>query len=149
MDNHDKPALEAPKAESTNPLNPSWRNPWVIIVAAFLLLVLVGFGSVVHRVASADGSFVAKRQVIMAPGGPGMVRGDWSLPAGGSELQGVVTAVNGDKLTIAGDGKTSTVTTTSSTQYLGASSAAVNDTVGVTGTSANGVLTATQIAVNQ
>jgi hypothetical protein len=71
---------------------------------------------------------------------------------GGGERQtaliGVVTAVDGSKLTVAGNGATVVVQTDSNTSYVGAGSAKVNDTVRVIGTQSNGVWTATSIRVN-
>ncbi len=147
MDSHEKLEEPKPKPETNHPLNPSWRNPWVIICAAFLLLILLAAATAVHRVATVVAMGPTQRKITMMPGGPGVGYRQFVQP-NGSQLQGVVTVVNGDKLTIAGNGTTSTVTTTSSTQYVGASSAAVDDTVDVMGTSSNGTLTATQIVVN-
>jgi hypothetical protein len=63
-------------------------------------------------------------------------------------MQGVVTAVNGSTITVAGNGATNTVTTNSSTQYTGGSKAAVNDTIVAVGTTNNNVFTATRIIIN-
>ena len=144
MDTHDKSELPAPKAQTPSPLNPSWRNPWVIIAAAFLILVLLAGVAAVHRAATVIG-FKGPRQMAIAPGGR-MFRA--YVNPNGSNLTGVVTAINGDKLTIAGNGTTSTVSTTSSTQYVGASQVAIDDTVMISGTTASGTLTATQIVIN-
>jgi len=64
-----------------------------------------------------------------------------------SRLTGVVTAVNGSVLTVAGGGNTYTVTTNSSTQWAGGSSAAVNDTVVIEFSGSGNDLTALSIRV--
>ncbi len=60
---------------------------------------------------------------------------------------GVVTAVNGDSIVIAGNGKQTTIQTNSSTQYNNGTKPVVNDTVTVIGTTANNTTTATEIGV--
>ena len=64
------------------------------------------------------------------------------------EITGVVTEINGDKVTVVGGGTSNIVTTNSSTQYIGASSLAVNDTVSIVGQYNNNTLTATSITIN-
>jgi hypothetical protein len=65
-----------------------------------------------------------------------------------TQTQGVVTAVSGDSITVAGGGKTLTVKTTSATTYANDSKPVVNDTVVIIGTKDGSTITATQIAVN-
>lgn len=64
-------------------------------------------------------------------------------------LSGVVTALNGDSITVSGGGKQVTVKKTDSTTINGdATSVAVNDTVSVYGTTASdGTVTATRIVI--
>jgi len=64
-----------------------------------------------------------------------------------SRLTGVVTAVNGSVLTVAGGGNTYTVTTDSSTQWAGSSSATVKDTVIIEFSGSGNDLTALSIRV--
>lgn len=64
-----------------------------------------------------------------------------------TSLTGVVTAVNGDNIIVAGDGKQTTITTNSSTTYDGDVKPKVNDTVTVIGTTAGDTTTATEIGV--
>ena len=64
------------------------------------------------------------------------------------EITGVVSGINGDKVTVVGGGTSNVITTNSSTQYIGASAVAVNDTVSVVGEYNNNTLTATSITVN-
>jgi hypothetical protein len=80
-------------------------------------------------------------------GRPGMMGSKFGT-ANELRLQGVVTKVDGDTVTVAGGGKTNTVKTSSSTQYSGGSNVAVNDTVIVAGTLNNGTYDATNIVVN-
>lgn len=65
-----------------------------------------------------------------------------------SHISGVVTTVNGSTFTVAGHGTTNSVQTTSSTQFTGGDKVAVNDSVLVSGSTANGTFTATQVAIN-
>lgn len=64
-----------------------------------------------------------------------------------TQTEGVVTAVNGDSITVAGGGKTQTIKTNSSTTYANDMKPAVNDTVVVVGTKDGDTITATQISV--
>lgn len=82
----------------------------------------------------------------------GMMRGGWdsddtSTSTSSTRLSGVVTAVSGDTITVAGGGTTTKVTATSSTNYTGSSEPAkVNDSIVVFGTqNSDGSLTATSI----
>lgn len=61
--------------------------------------------------------------------------------------RGVVVAVNSDNIVIAGGGKQTTIKTNSSTVYTDSVKPAVNDTVAITGTTANSMITATEITV--
>jgi hypothetical protein len=60
---------------------------------------------------------------------------------------GVVVAVNSDNIVIAGGGKQTTILTNSSTTYTNDKKPAVNDTVRVTGTTADSKTTATNVTV--
>ncbi|MDB5183674.1 MAG: hypothetical protein JWO07_355 [Candidatus Saccharibacteria bacterium] len=89
--------------------------------------------------------------------GPGgfMGRGGMRHGGGGGTIQqsaarGVVTAVNGDTITVSGEGKQVTVTKSSSTTISGdKTDVAVNDTVVVYGTTgSDGTVSATQILVH-
>ncbi len=64
------------------------------------------------------------------------------------EITGVVTAVNGDKITVIGGGTSNQVTINSSTQYINGTSVAVNDTVDIIGQYNNNTLTATTVTIN-
>lgn len=80
------------------------------------------------------------------------MRGGWdsddtSTSTSSTRLSGVVMAVSGDTITVAGGGTTTKVTATSSTNYTGSSEPAkVNDSIVVFGTqNSDGSLTATSI----
>jgi hypothetical protein len=131
----------------------NWRNPWVVL-ASVLVLVFIVFGLISHAAVHFGPQMYTRITGTSGPAGAGMwgpegARRSVAVAPGGSQVQGVVTAIDGTKLTIAGDGTTSTVYTSSATQYIGASSAAVNDTVDVTGTTSDGTFTASSIAINQ
>jgi len=64
-----------------------------------------------------------------------------------TQTQGVVTAVSGDSIVIAGGGKTQKIMTNGSTTYTNDTKPAVNDTVVVVGTKDGDTITATQVAV--
>lgn len=65
-----------------------------------------------------------------------------------ASLQGVVTAKNGNLITVIGNGTTNNVTTNSSTQYIGGNSVAINDTVIVVGEYNNNTFIAQTIEIN-
>jgi hypothetical protein len=119
----------------------------VILLIAFAAIVVSGITSNhmrgIGRMGS-DGQFEQRM--------PAQRRGAF----GGGRMQadsdtfvsGVVTAVNGDMITVSGNGKQVTVTKNSSTVIRGtASSVAVNDTVSITGVTTNGTFTATTITI--
>lgn len=76
-----------------------------------------------------------------------------SLPVGQNttnqiEITGVVSLINGNKVTVVGGGVSNIITTNSSTQYINGSSLAVNDSVDIIGQYSNNVLTASSITIN-
>lgn len=78
-------------------------------------------------------------------GGFGMMGGDTSVSSS-TRVSGVVTGVDGDIITVAGNGTTVSVKVTDSTKYTGSSKpAAANDTITAFGTTDDGVLTATSV----
>lgn len=64
-----------------------------------------------------------------------------------TQTQGVVTAVNGDSITVAGGGKTQVIKTNGDTTYMDDTKPAVNDTVVIVGTKDGDTITATEIRV--
>ena len=149
---------QAPQQPANSFGNPSWRNPWVILASGALLIFILACVGVWTRVASTRFSIAGPGAKIAAFGGPLFARPGMQRTAAGPassvinmsgpEITGVVTAVNGNQLTVAGNGTSSSVTINSSTQYTGASSAAVDDTVVATGTSSGSSFTATHVYVN-
>jgi len=136
---------------SLHRLHASWRNPWVILatvlVAAFILFS-VGSAHLTKTFAVRTG---------FGSGKPGMMTRGFSRRDGGglynsnssgTRIEGVVTAANGNTLTVAGDGTTHSVVTSSSTTYTNGSSAAVDDTVVAIGSTSGGSFTATNVIVN-
>jgi hypothetical protein len=83
----------------------------------------------------------------MRGGGFGMMGNDASgSTSSNTRLNGVVTAVEGSTLTVAGSGTTVTVKVTDTTTYTGSSKpAAVNDTIIAFGSTTDGVFTATSV----
>ncbi len=64
------------------------------------------------------------------------------------EIQGVITAINGQTITIAGNGSTNNITINSSTQYTNGSSLKVNDTILVNAQFSSNQLTAQSVTLN-
>ena len=64
-----------------------------------------------------------------------------------TQTQGVVTAANGDSITVAGGGKTQVIKTNGDTAYMDDTKPAVNDTVVIVGTKDGDTITATEIRV--
>ena len=67
---------------------------------------------------------------------------------GQTRQSGVATVVSGNSFTLAGNGATTKVTTSSSTQYQGGDQVKANDTVIVWGNLSSDTLSATQIVIN-
>jgi hypothetical protein len=68
----------------------------------------------------------------------------------GSFVTGVVTVIDGDTLTIAGNGTTKQVKATDSTEFYGAAqSVKVNDSVRIVGTTQGDTFTATRVMISR
>jgi hypothetical protein len=67
---------------------------------------------------------------------------------GQTRAAGVVTSVDGSSFTLAGNGSTTNVTTSGSTQYKDGNQVKQNDSVIVWGTESNGIISAAQIVIN-
>jgi hypothetical protein len=150
MASHEEPAPDARQHPTHVPIS-NWRNPWVIL-ASILVLVFIVFGLTAHLAGKFGPQMYVRtsagRAAVPGPWGPARPRVVTSN-ASGSEVQGVITAIDGNKLTVAGNGTTSTVYTSSSTQYIGGSNVVVNDTVDVSGTTSADTFTASSISINQ
>lgn len=150
----DKSTNGSQKVNSTSPSMKMVGISVVVIVGA-LLVFMAGVGVERHhseRLSQTAGlGFV--RDLKSGPGwdrqaGFGMEHGMTMREDNQNLLRGVVTAVNGDSFTLAGNGATNTVQTTSKTTYSGGDKVSVNDTAAVAGTTNNGTFTATAIRVN-
>ncbi|MDB5176798.1 MAG: hypothetical protein JWN75_466 [Candidatus Saccharibacteria bacterium] len=136
--------------------NPPWALIAMGIVGTVVVLALVigGWAFIRSRaedsIANRFGDLSQNGQVGGRQGfrnGGGMRGGGGMIGIGAT--RGVVTAINGDTLTVSGGGKQVTVKKTSTTTISGdKTSVAVNDTVVVAGdTASDGTVTATQIMI--
>jgi hypothetical protein len=138
-------------ANNTQSTKPAWVNTRNILIAIIVALVLlvVFLGGV--AASNLDDDFGRRATVHSG------MRFNHDSQRGGLRdilgknqgvVTGVVTAVNGNIFTLAGDGTTTQVTLSSSTQYNGASSVKINDTVVAVGTKNGDTFQANRIAVN-
>lgn len=142
----------------------SWVIAIVAIVVVIYLMLVVGGLWFFHTVADhrngygSNGAVTSQQQIKRSGfwGGERMYTIRQSSSDGltttttnttYTQTQGVVTAVNKDSIVIAGGGKTQTIKTNSSTNYVDDTKPAVNDTVVAVGTKDGDTITATQIAV--
>ncbi|MGH7157330.1 MAG: DUF5666 domain-containing protein [Candidatus Saccharimonadales bacterium] len=124
---------------------------WLYALIALVILVIVfAAGAAIgnfHR-NGLRGGFYGKRGIGLV----GPRRGMGGLGGGNRSTQnrvaGVVTSVNGNSFTVAGNGATTDVTTSSSTQYRDGDSVKQNDTVVVYGNLSNNTFNATQVVIN-
>ena len=145
---------------------PVWG--WVVMSAAafFALLGFVAVGyAAIHNIFNKDdivrtrgtGDYALRDDQVGSGSG---TRGLGNGMMGGfgmrddtnttSRVSGVVTAVDGDTITVAGYGTTTKVKVTSSTTYSGSSEpAAVNDTITAFGSTSDDVLTARPIRLSR
>lgn len=145
-------------------LAPGW---WALIVAGLVFAVLgvCAVGSAAVRMISHKDSVVATqtgdRQLMPQRGsssmqgggmmrGPGGSFGDTSDSTNGTRVSGVVIAVDGSTITVAGNGTTTKVVVNDSTTYTGDDKpAAVNDTIMVVGTKSDDTITATRVSLQR
>lgn len=140
------------------------HKPWVLaLIIASVLLVLIVLGGAVGMMLRGASRYddYARRDGYMNDrfDHGGMNRGgidmgvgmDGAIDSNVTRLTGVVTIVDGNTLTVAGNGKTTKVTVSDATIYRGASKpVAVNDTVGVLGNkTSDGSVAASQIAISR
>lgn len=121
---------------------------WLYGLLGLLILIIVfmaGVGIANHRWHNNAGP---GKRFAMAAG----ARRAGRFGAGGANqadrTRGVVTAVDGNNFTIAGNGGTTKVVTSSSTTYQNGNQVKQNDSVVVFGTTSNGTLTATRVVIN-
>lgn len=83
-------------------------------------------------------------------GGGGMMGDRDTISSDSTRVSGVVTAINGSTLTVAGNGTTKQVTTNDSTTYYGAAQPVkVNDSIMITGTTSGDTFTAGRIVIQR
>ena len=126
----------------------SQKSPMVVIAALVVAAAIFGFGLVLGHVLGRFSTVGYGGRPPIVPGAPNYRAGLRSASSSKIRIEGVVTAVNGSSITVAGHGATNTVTTNSSTQYVGGSQPKVNDTVVALGSISNDTFTATQISIN-
>lgn len=139
------------KAAESKTKNYYYHKPW-LVPALIAVVVIVIIGAAVSWVAFRAGRFgpysfrgVTMHKYISEGARGGMLVGPNNNQI---RLQGVVTNVSGNTFTIAGDGSTNTVQTSSSTQYQNGSQVKVDDTVLVYGTTSSSAFTADTVVIN-
>ena len=138
------------------------HKPWILAIVAssvLLILLLVGgaIGMFMHGAGRYDERYERGMHMNGGYGYTSVRFGGMGYNAGNTattnvtRLNGVVTAIDGNTLTVAGSGKTTKVEVGSATIYNGdATSAAVNDTVGVLGNkNSDGSIAASQITISR
>jgi hypothetical protein len=152
-----KDANEAKKAiKNSQKLPLSDKNMAIGLVVVFVLL-LGGMAVVTYSYAKHDDNkrftiesglrnFDGNRMHRGMQESRGM-RGTYGPDSNQIVVSGVVTAVEGQSFTIAGNGTTNRVTTNSKTKYNSDSKVSVNDTVTVVGNVNNNTFTAAQVVV--
>jgi Domain of unknown function (DUF5666) len=138
--------------KATESKQPTNRHTLAVVAGVVIVAVLcfsVGwFGHV-----RAERNDVSLQPFAVHEGGMGErgFKDDLMNPTDGTaatRLSGVVTQVNGNTFTIAGNGTTKTITTNNSTTYnTGSNKVTVNDSVLVAGTDSNGTFTASSVHV--
>ena len=138
------------------------HRPFVVAGLLIIVILLLGVSFMAGRhVWRRDGEFGGRQFTTMqfVPNGVrsydgglrgGMMRGD-GLATSNTRVNGVVTAVDGNTITVAGDGTTTKVTVSSNTTYSGSSEPAkVNDTITAIGAKdASGTLIASSVYLSR
>jgi hypothetical protein len=152
-------AGEPQKQEVKNADTQKRRAGTLVLVAGGLVILALGFGAGwLSRHESADrliGSGFMHKADAFEGGRPMMknhfIGGEDVNPTDGTEyshLSGVVTQVNGDTFTIAGNGTTKTIKTNGDTSYnVTANKVSVNDSVIVKGSKSGDTFTATGVSI--
>lgn len=159
----DQPAAPSKVTRKFPRLSVGW---WVIlaVVAFFAVLGLCAAGStVVHMATNTTtrvvGGIDGDRSFVTQTTGGGLRmgrmmggRGDFddTNTTSTTRVSGVVTAVDGSTITIAGNGTTVKVTVNDSTSYSGDDKpAAINDTIIAVGTTSGDTFTATRVVLQR
>lgn len=158
-----QPAIEAEAKRTLPKLSTGW---WAVIAALtfFAVLGLCAAGSAAVHMATDRSTRIMVRtdegRGFMTQGNGsglrtgGMMggRGDFedSTTASTTRVNGVVTAVDGSTITVAGNGTTTKVVVDGSTTYIGDDKpAAVNDTIMAMGTKSGDTFTATRVVLQR
>ncbi len=143
--------VDTPETVTAVKTSPPWPLITIGVVASFVILaIIIGGSTFIHAHFAAARTQSYGRYGLSQQGGAsnggGFRRGGMMQAAA---VRGVITAVNGNTLTVAGEGKSTTVTKSDSTTISGDKTAvAVDDTVVVYGTTGNdGSVSATRIVV--
>ena len=130
--------------------SPLWYVLGTLIAVVFIILLAGAFKHALIRQdtgrfeRSAGFGFDDRH---MARGG---MKGNRDRTNDGAHIRGLVTALNGSVLTIAGNGTTKKVTINDSTEYYGAAQPVkVNDSVRIMGTTSGDTFTATRIVISR
>jgi len=142
-------------------------QPWVMwtVIGGFVILILLVIGIIYAKHVLTDRAALStgrqQTQITMRGGfGEGYRQSTFYSQSSSTDgpttttttqkytyTEGVVTQVNSGNIVVAGNGKTQTITTNSSTTY-DTTKPAVNDTVRIVGTAdSNNAVTATEVAV--
>src|SRR5579862_6639659 len=119
-----------------------------LIGLVVLVMVFIAGAAVANHRGVIGGGLYGKRGVSLIGPRRGMGGLGGGIYSAQNRIEGVVTSVNGSSFTVAGNGSTTDVTTSSSTQYQGGDTVKQNDTVVVYGSLSNNTFTATQVAIN-
>lgn len=147
--------VKATTVEQPNTSRRPTRTWWIIggVTAGLAVIGLIcalAWGKA-HHVSVGDGGF--ERRFGYDRRDPdrlerGMTRDSYASDS--SHVSGVVTAINGTSLTIAGNGTTRQITTTGTTTYYGAAQPVkVNDSVTISGTTSGDTFTANRIMIRR
>lgn len=163
MANEPKVEIDAEQAASAK-IAPHHRHSWWLIggvLAGIAIIALVcGMTWGMARRASLadirfDDSMMMGHHRLDDRSGRGSIRGSGgimgdNLASDSTRVTGVVTAIDGTTLTVAGGGVTKKVTTNDSTSYFGAAQPVkVNDTVMITGTTSGDTFAAGRIVIQR
>lgn len=139
-----------PQWYNTAPVRRGW---WLALGSVIILILAVAAlaAAAAYRVSSGNGqgplrAFGVESRLKSGELG-GLSQSSSSAPNGETRKTGVITAVSGDSFTLAGNGTTTQVTTSSSTQYRGGNQVKVDDTVVVRGTISNDTMAASRISI--
>lgn len=139
--------------------NPRWystasaRRGWWIVISSVVILILAAAAlaaAAAYRISGGGGHGASRALGIERRLRIGELSGLQKGTAANGQTRklGVVTAVNGSNFTLAANGETTQVATSSSTQYRGGSQVKADDTVIAAGTISNGTLDASRVNIN-